>query len=215
VAHDLQEPLQLVTRYARRLDERFRDRLDADGARHLDHLLASAGHMQEMIDDLLDYARLGSADSPAEPVDLDEVLEAALDNLHGPIEEAHAEITRDPLPTVRADRSQMVRLFQNLLGNAVKFRGDRAPEIHVSAHRRNGRWELSVRDNGIGIRPEDRERIFGMFQRLHTPSEYPGTGVGLAICRRIAEVHDGSISVESEPGAGTTFTVILPPEASA
>ncbi|MGD2115105.1 MAG: ATP-binding protein [Acidobacteriota bacterium] len=214
VAHDLQEPLQLVTRYARRLDERFRDRLEADGGRFLDHLLASATRMQEMIDDLLEYSRLGECDRVVESVDLDEALEAALDNLRGPIEEAGARVTRDPLPTVRADRSQMVRLFQNLLGNAVKFRGDAPPEIHVGARCENGQWLLSVRDNGIGIPARDRERIFGMFQRLHTAAEVPGTGVGLALCRRIAEVHRGGVTVDSEPGAGSTFTVTLPAEVS-
>lgn len=215
VTHDLQEPLQLVIRYTRLLDERFRDRLDADGARCLEHLTASADRMQEMIDDLLTYSRVGSEACTVERVALDEVIDAALETLQGILEETGARVTRSALPTVRADRSQMVRLFQNLLGNAIKFRGAEPPEVHVGAHRRDGGWDLTVRDNGIGIPPADQERIFQPFQRLHAVEEYPGTGVGLALCRRIAEIHGGELTVDSAPGAGATFTLTLPPEATA
>jgi len=209
VTHDLQEPLQLVTRYAGLIDERFRDRLGEEGTRFLGHLTASARRMQEMIDDLHDLLRLDAGTATAEPVALDEVVDEALETLRGAIEESGARIDRGPLPTVPADRRQMVRLFQNLLGNAIKFRGEAAPEIRIGAERRDGAWAISVRDNGIGIAPADQQRIFQMFQRLHTADEVPGSGVGLAVSRRIAEGHGGSLDVESTPGAGSTFTLTL------
>lgn len=208
LSHDLQEPVQLVSRYARLLGERYRDRLGEDGERHLGHLVRSAERVQSMLDDLLEVARAGARSR--QRVDLDSVVDEAVETLYGAIEETGARITRDPLPTVEADRSQMVRLFQNLIGNAIKFHGDEPPEVHVGGGGGDGRWELTVRDNGIGISEADRERIFEVFERLHTAEEIPGTGVGLAICRRIAEGHGGTLAVDSQPGGGSIFTLTLP-----
>lgn len=210
VSHDLQAPLQLVTRYARLLDERYGDKLGDKGGGFLQHLLTSADRMQQMIDDLLEFARVGSKGRPFTEVALDEALDEALDNLAAAVDENAARITHDPLPTVTADHSQMVRLLQNLIGNAIKFHGNTPPRVHVKAVENGGAWLLSVDDNGIGIAEDDQRRIFEMFQRLHSESEYPGTGVGLTICKRIAERHGGSIAVESEPGKGSTFYVRLP-----
>ena len=210
VAHDLQEPLQLVTRYARLIDQRYRDRLDDEGARFLGHLAASAERMQSMIDDLHDVLRLGRRRARARRSTSTPPSTRPWQRSPGRSRSPARAIDRDPLPTVTADRPQMVRLLQNLIGNAIKFRGDETPRIHLSAARRDGGWAISVRDNGIGIAETDRERIFGMFQRLHTAGEIPGTGVGLAVCRRIAEGHGGTLSVESTPGAGSTFTLTLP-----
>ena len=214
LSHDLQEPVQLVTRYARLRGERYGEELDGEGERHLGHLVRSAERLQSMLDDLLDVARSGAGGREHERVDLEAVVDEALETLHGPIEETGARVTRDPLPTVEADRSQMVRLFQNLIGNAIKFHGENPPEIHVRAAAEDDLWVLEVQDNGIGIAEEDRERIFEVFERLHTADEIPGTGVGLAICRRIAQGHGGTLTVESTPGRGSTFTLALPREAT-
>ncbi len=209
LSHDLQEPAQLVVRYARLLADTHGEALGEQGREHLELLAGSARRMQAMIQQVLEYTRLGTA--RREPVALDEAADEALANLRATLEESGAEIERDgPLPTVVADRGQMVQLFQNLIGNAVKFRSEAPPRVRLDAERVDGHWEIRVTDNGIGIDPRHHQRVFELFQRLHPASRYPGTGIGLALCRRIAEAHGGAIRVESAPTRGSRFTVELP-----
>jgi chemotaxis family two-component system sensor kinase Cph1 len=163
-----------------------------------------------MIRDLLAYSRVGTRAQPFVEVDGEAALNLALANLSTAVHESGAVITHDPLPSLMADPTQLAQLLQNLIGNGIKFRGGRPPEIHVGAQRQEDSWLFSVRDNGIGIEPQYLDRIFVIFQRLHTRTEYPGTGIGLAICKRIVERHGGKISVESEPGKGTTFFFSIP-----
>jgi light-regulated signal transduction histidine kinase (bacteriophytochrome) len=166
--------------------------------------------MQSLITALLELSQVSSSDRPPSPVDAGAALDAALDNLGAAIEEGGAEVSHGPLPIVMADATQLTQLFQNLIGNAIKFRGDRRPEIRVEAVARGDEWLLSIRDNGIGIAAAHRDRIFGIFQRLHTREEYPGTGIGLAVCKKIVERSGGRIWVESTPGEGTTFYFTFP-----
>ena len=166
--------------------------------------------MQRLINDLLGYSRVGTRGKPFQATDCEAVFDQAVANLQVAIEESGAVVTHAPLPTVMADGSQLVQLFQNLFANAVKFRSDKRPEIHVGAEPKDGEWQFSVRDTGIGIDPEYHERIFVIFQRLHGREEYPGTGIGLAICKKIVERHGGRIWVESQPGEGSTFHFTIP-----
>jgi light-regulated signal transduction histidine kinase (bacteriophytochrome) len=166
--------------------------------------------MQALIKDLLMYARLGTEGRPFDPTDCSAVLQQALANLHAAIEESGATVTYESLPTIMADASQLEQVFQNLLANAIKFRSDRPPEAHVKAERGDHEWIFSVRDNGIGIHPHYAERVFVVFQRLHSRTEYPGTGIGLAICKKVVERHGGRIWVESQPGQGATFFFAIP-----
>jgi light-regulated signal transduction histidine kinase (bacteriophytochrome) len=215
-----------VASYTQLLGRRYRGRLDEDADEFIDFAVDGANRMQRLIRDLLEYSRVGTRGGAFEPVAAGEVLEAALRDLAHRVEETGAVVTHDPLPTVLADPSQLRQLFQNLLGNALKYRGEETPRIHVAATREasevaapqgaanagGGMWRFAVRDNGIGIAPEYQERIFVIFQRLHTQAEYSGTGIGLAICKKIVERHGGRIWVESEPGRGTTFWFTLPAE---
>lgn len=210
VSHDLQGPLTRIDRYARLLADETKDGLDKTAQGHLDHLLRSAEQMQSMLDAIVDYSRVESRGAELEPVDLEEVVEEVLETLQEDIESSGAKVEHGPLPTVEADRPQMMQLLQNLIGNALKFHGRSPPHVEVTASSNGGGWDLAVADRGIGILPEDHERIFGMFERLNPESDVPGSGVGLAICKRIAERHEGSIRVESEPGTGSTFIVHLP-----
>jgi PAS domain S-box-containing protein len=209
-SHDLREPLRMVSSYLQLLEKRYGDRLDGDAKEFLNYAADGARRMAEMVQDLLDYARVGSRGKPFEPTDLNAVLDQALADVKVAVEETGARVTRDELPTVSADAAQMRQLFENLLSNAVKFRGAEPPAIRVGAERRDGEWRLFVRDNGIGLPPEFRERIFGVFQRLHGPGQYPGTGIGLAVCKKILSRHGGRIWAESEPGRGATFYFTLP-----
>ena len=209
-SHDLQAPLALVADYVKLLDRGYGDRLDGDAGELIAGALEGVRRMQALIGDILAYSRVDSRGGAFEAVDISAVVDEALVNLAAKREEAAAEVSRDPLPTVPGDRPQLVQVFQNLLDNALKFRGDAPPRVHVGARREGAEWVLSVRDNGIGIPPEARERVFAMFERLHGASEYPGTGIGLALCRKIVERHGGRIWVESEPGQGTTFFFTLP-----
>jgi len=168
-----------------------------------------ANRMQILINDLLQYSRVGTRGKPFSPTDMDAVVEAARANLRVAIEESGAEVSADSLPTVMGDQSQLVQLFQNLISNAIKFHGGETPRVHVGAERRGGDWIFSVRDNGIGIEEQYLERIFVIFQRLHARKEYSGTGIGLAVCKKIVERHGGKIRVESEPGKGSTFYFTL------
>lgn len=208
-SHDLKEPLRMVTGFLSLLLEKNAGRLDEEAKGYVRFAADAALRMQQLVDDLLEYARAGRGGA-AEPVPLDEVLDEVLRLLEGPIREAGARIVRAPLPAVRAVREEMVQLLQNLLSNAVKFRGPQAPVIRVEAARAGEAWEIAVRDNGIGIDPVYRERIFEIFQRLHPAEDYPGSGVGLAICKKIVEHYGGEIRVESEPGRGASFLFTLP-----
>ena len=210
VSHDLQEPLQLVSRHARLMWERYGERLEEDGQRFLRHMLSNSERMQQMVDGVLEYFRAGKQPRPAELVDFSRVVDEAVANLGAVVDECAARVQHNVLPRVVANRSKMVQLFQNLIGNAIKFRGEETPRVVITAKERDADWLFAVKDNGIGVEPEDHGRLFGMFQRLHTSEEYPGTGIGLAMCKRIVERHGGRIWVSSTPGNGTTFYFTIP-----
>jgi PAS domain S-box-containing protein len=211
-SHDLQEPLRMVASYTQLLGRRYRGKLDSDADEFIGYAVDGATRMQQLINALLDYSRVGTRAKPLEPTDCEAVFNNAVANLKVAIKETDAVVEHDPLPTVVADATQMVQMFQNLLGNSVKFHSDKRPEIHVGAQRNGSEWIFSVRDNGIGIDPKYFERIFIIFQRLHGRGEYPGTGIGLAICKKIIERHKGRIWVESQPGNGATFYFTIPIE---
>ena len=213
VSHDLQEPLRTTSAYAQLLSQRYKGKLDEDADQFLSFIVDGAKRMGALIQDLLSFARVTAEEARPASVALDEDLEAALTHLHQAIEESEASVTHDPLPTLPVDRGQMVRLFQNLVGNALKYRArERCPVIHVSAEDRGVEWVISVQDNGIGFDPAHSAAIFTPFQRLHSQEEYPGSGVGLAICRKIVEGHGGRIWAESSPGDGSKFLFTLPKE---
>ena len=170
--------------------------------------------MERLINGLLAFSRVGTKGGDFVPVDLNAVLGDALRNLQASLKAAHAQVTHDSLPSLPVDATQITQLFQNLIGNAVKFRGEQPPQIHVGVRREPERWVFSVRDNGIGIEPQYFERIFQIFQRLHTRKHYPGTGIGLAICKKIVERHGGKIWVESQLGQGTAFFFSIPEAAT-
>lgn len=210
-SHDLQEPLRAVAGFMQLLQSRYQGKLDARADQYIQHAVDGARRMRNLIDDLLLYSRVGTRGKPFEPINCEAVLDDALANLAVAMRESAAAVTRDPLPVVLGDATQLTQVFQNLIGNAIKFRGEGRPMIHVGARRvASGQWELTLRDNGIGIDPQYFERIFRVFQRLHTRTEYPGTGVGLAICKKVIERHGGRIWVESAPGCGSTFHFTLP-----
>jgi PAS domain S-box-containing protein len=209
-SHDLQEPLRMVASYTQLLSRRYKDRLDDDANDFIAYAVDGATRMQGLIHDLLAYSRVGTQARPLEPAPLDDLFRRAVSNLQMAIEEAGAQVTCDPLPMLTVDASQLVQLFQNLAGNAIKFRGDAPPAVHVSAVKKGHDWTFRVRDNGIGIEPEYAERIFVIFQRLHGKTEYPGSGIGLAICKKIVTRHGGRLWVEGEPGKGSTFCFTLP-----
>jgi light-regulated signal transduction histidine kinase (bacteriophytochrome) len=204
-SHDLQEPLRMVSSFTQLLAKRYQDKLDQDAQEFINFAVDGATRMQNLINDLLAYSRVGTRGKPFRPTDGEAVFKMAVDNLARSITKNDAVITHDPLPTVSGDEVQLTQLFQNLIGNAVKFHGREKPRVHVSARQQDGEWVFAVRDNGIGMAPDQQERIFSIFQRLHHRSEYPGTGVGLAICKKIVERHGGRIWVESEVGRGSTF----------
>jgi PAS domain S-box-containing protein len=210
-SHDLQEPLRSVAGCVQLLKKYYQDRLDERAEEFITHSVDGCKRMQRLIDDLLEFSRIGRLDGPRRTVNTAETLAAALKNLAVSIEESQAQISSDELPEVIGESSQMVLLFQNLVGNAIKFRKPgEPPSVHISA-RREGEWvNFSVRDGGIGIDPKHFVRIFGVFQRLHTRREYPGTGIGLAMCNRVIERHGGRIWVDSEAGGGATFHFTLP-----
>jgi PAS domain S-box-containing protein len=209
-SHDLQEPLRMVASYTQLLSRRYKGKLDSDADEFISFAVDGASRMQRLIQDLLAYSRVGTKGSDLLDTSCEEALQQALVNLRGSIEESGALVTHDPLPAVLADEMQLVQLFQNLVGNAIKYQSPGIPRIHISAAM-NGekKWIFSVKDNGLGIDPQYFERIFGMFQRLHKREEFAGTGIGLAICKKIVERHGGSISVESQPGQGSTFHFAL------
>ncbi len=208
-SHDLQEPLRMVATFMDLLARRYHGKLDAEAQEFIGYALEGAKRMKVLIDDLLAYSRVGTRREPFVPVDCEEVLQQTLQDLRLTVAESGAVITHDPLPTVRASKLELALLLQNLLSNALKFRNAAPLRIHLSAQQRGTEWLFSVRDNGIGIDPKHAERIFEIFQRLHTRQEYPGTGIGLAICKKIVDRHGGRIWVESTPGQGATFFFTL------
>ncbi|QCS44526.1 PAS domain S-box protein [Natrinema versiforme] len=209
-SHDLQEPLRMVSSYLQLLESRYGDDLDGEATEFLEFAVDGAERMTEMIDGLLEYSRVDTQGESFESVDLDELLDEVLDDLQFRIEETGAEITAESLPTVRGDASQLRRVLQNLVTNAITYSGDERPRIDIETERRGRQCLLSVRDEGIGIDPDDQDRIFEIFRRLHTHEEHEGTGMGLTLARRIVERHGGRIWVESEPGEGSTFSLTLP-----
>jgi PAS domain S-box-containing protein len=211
-SHDLQEPLRTITSFVQLLSKRYGDKLDDNAARYIHHAVDGADRMRKLIEALLAYSRVDRLAVPVdEAVGLDGVMTRVRADLRTALQESGAELTADPLPVVQGSEVQLTQLLQNLIGNAIKYRGEAAPQVHVAAVREEGMWKISVRDNGIGIDPQYFQRIFIVFQRLHTREAYEGTGVGLAICKRIVERHGGRIWVESEPGKGCAFHFTLRP----
>lgn len=214
-SHDLQEPLRMVGSYLELIKTRYTEKLDSDGQEFIEYAVGGACRMKRLINDLLSLSRVDTRGQPFEPTDLNRVVDDVLANLKTSIEETKAVVTRDPLPTVQGDASQLGQLLQNLLGNAIKFHGAEAPRIHVGADWKDNHWVFRVTDNGIGIAPEYFERIFIIFQRLCKNDEYPGTGIGLAVCKKIVDRHGGRIWVESAQGQGATFYFTLHKERKA
>ena len=210
-SHDLQEPLRMVASYTQLLARRYKGRLDADADEFIAYAVDGANWMQTLINDLLTYSHVGSRGRELRPTDTGAAFAAACANLRRTIEESGAEVTPGELPTVMGDQTQLTQLLQNLIANAIKFRGEGPVEVHVGAEHREEEWLFSVRDNGIGIEPQYTERIFRIFQRLHGKGEYSGTGIGLTVCKKIVERHGGRIWVQSSPGEGSTFYFTLRP----
>jgi PAS domain S-box-containing protein len=215
-SHDLQEPLRAVATFCEMLDRRYHGKLDADADQWLGFIVGGARRMQALVQDLLAYSRLENRGQPLLPVACAEIVQRAVSALQSAIADSGGSVTWDDLPTIPGDASQLVQLFQNLIGNAIKFRGPEPPRVQISAMRQDDNWLFAVRDNGIGIDPKFHERIFDVFKRLHTADRYPGTGIGLAICRKVVARHGGRIWVESEVGKGGTFYFTIPsPDATA
>jgi PAS domain S-box-containing protein len=209
-SHDLQEPLRMVASYTQLLSRRYSGKLDDDAEEFIGYAVDGVRRMQELINDLLAYSRVGTRGGDFGATELEPVVRRVLATLAPAIEESGAIVTCDPMPTIEGDPVQLGQLFQNLIGNALKFRGEDSPRVHIGAERGDEEWVFTVSDNGIGIAPEFVNRIWIIFQRLHSREEYPGTGIGLAICKKIVERHGGHISVESEPGKGSTFRFTIP-----
>jgi light-regulated signal transduction histidine kinase (bacteriophytochrome) len=209
-SHDLQEPLRAVSGCVQLLQQRYQGQLDASGDELITHAVDGSSRMQTLIRDLLSYARVSTRGKDLEPINSEAVLKEALSNLATVIQESGGVVSHGPLPTVAADPTQLLQVLQNLIGNAIKYHGDRPSKVHIEVERRAGEWQFTVRDNGIGIEPQYFERIFGIFQRLHTRKEYPGTGIGLALCKKIIERHGGRIWVTSQPGEGSAFCFTIP-----
>ncbi len=204
-SHDLQEPLRTIASFVQLLEKRYKDKLDEKADEFIDYIVSGVKIMELLIKDLLTYSQVETKRQNFRPINCSVALEEAIYNLRTVIKESNVELTYDLLPTVTADASQLSRLFQNLIGNAIKFRGNEPLKIHISAEQKGDEWVFPIKDNGIGIEPRFFERIFSLFQRLHTRNEYQGTGIGLAVCKKIVEHHGGRIWVESKPGKGSTF----------
>ena len=209
-SHDLQEPLRMVATYTQLLAERYQGKLDENADKYIHYAVEGALHMQTLVHDLLAFSRVGRQGTDLRVTDCNAVVEVAEKNLQAATQESGAQIVHAHLPAVLADHSLLVQVFQNLIGNAIKFRGREAPVVRVSAERQGREWTFSVADNGIGIAPEQSEAVFAIFKRLHTHEEYPGSGIGLAICKKIVEGHGGRIWVESQAGKGCTFKFTMP-----
>jgi light-regulated signal transduction histidine kinase (bacteriophytochrome) len=209
-SHDLQEPLRMVDSYLGLIERRYKGRLDSSADEFIGFAVDGARRMKRLIDDLLGYSRVSNCALQIGPVDVGQVVAAALATLAGPIGQAGASVDVGRLPTLEADPVQLERLFTNLIGNALKFRGERAPRIAVTARRRGVMWAFSVIDNGIGIEPEFHDKVFEIFARLHPRDQYEGSGIGLSACKRIVELHGGTIAASSVRGGGTALRFILP-----
>jgi PAS domain S-box-containing protein len=209
-SHDLREPLRMITSFLQLLQRRYEDKLDEDANEFIEFAVAGAKRLDNMTNDLLSYSRIASSKRQIKLVNFEEVLNEALQNLKIPIEENEAVITHEPLPTIKGDAKLKVQLFQNIIGNALKYRSEKTPEIHISAKKKNDHYVFSIKDNGIGMSKEHLKKIFTIFQRLHTHEEYEGTGIGLAIAQKIVQQHGGDIWVESTPGEGSTFYFTIP-----
>lgn len=209
-SHDLLEPLRKVKSFTVLLSERCGEKLDEKGARYAGYIVEGAGRMEDLIMDLLKYSRVRSGSVSMVRTSMKEVLDQAISELEAVVRDSAAEITADDLPEINANPTQMRQLLENLIGNAIKYRGDEAPKVRLAAERQTGNWLFRVSDNGIGIDPEHHDRIFTIFHRLHSQEKYSGTGIGLAICKKIVESHNGKIWVESAPGKGSSFCFSLP-----
>lgn len=214
-SHDLQEPLRTIAGYCAMLSNHLGEKLDDESRMYLDFVTESAKRLQLMVKDLLAYSSVGTVESACETVDCALLLHDTLEELRIPIAESKAKVTCGKLPAVQGQRLQIQRVFQNLIGNAIKFHDGRPPEVHVSAEREKDRWVFTVQDNGIGIEAEYFDKIFDVFRRLHGREAYPGTGIGLSLCKKIIENHGGEIWVESTPGVGSRFRFTLPAAAEA
>ena len=212
-SHDLREPLRMMTSFSQSLEKRYKGKLDQTADEYIHFIVDGAARMQRLIDDILIFSRVTTRASPFEAVEMEQILQDAMVNLKGSIQDSGAVVTRATLPLVHVDPSQMVQVMQNLVGNAIKFhREGQPPKVHVSASREGTEWVFSVKDNGIGIDPELFGRLFNLFQRLHPQNKYPGTGVGLAVTKKIIERHGGRVWIESQPDRGSTFYFTIPIE---
>jgi PAS domain S-box-containing protein len=211
-SHDLQEPLRTIASFSKLLARRYHDQLDATAQDYISRTVNGAVRMQALISALLEYSRVGRKERPSAPTDMAAVFAAVCDNLEATIKDKSAQVTADPLPTVWANQLELELLLLNLIGNALKFHGDQPPRIHVGCRKQGNCWVFWVRDNGIGIDPKYANKIFEVFEKLHNRSQYEGTGIGLAICKKIVESHGGQIRVESSPGQGSTFSFTLQAE---
>ncbi|MBD3224088.1 MAG: hypothetical protein GF313_05125 [Caldithrix sp.] len=209
-SHDLQEPLRMVSNYLQLIERRYRDKLDEDGVEFIDYAVDGANRMKILINDLLSYSRVGTRGKSFETADCNVLLGEAIKILQPRIEDTHAVVFNDELPRIKADGDQMVRVFRNLIENGLKYRGEQRPHIQISLKQNGSYWQFAVKDNGIGIDPQYADRIFIIFQRLHEKEHYTGTGIGLAICKKIVERHGGAIWVKSELGSGSTFYFTIP-----
>lgn len=204
-SHDLQEPLRMVSSFTQLLAQPYQGKLDKNADEFIRYAVDGAVRMQCLIQDLLLYSRLSRVNHPHQTIDLNTVLQAALLNLHGSVQAANASISYDQLPTITGDNAQLLQLFQHLIANAVKFQGEHPPRVHIASSQQDANWRIAVSDNGIGIEPQYFDKIFLIFQRLHSREQYPGTGMGLALCKKIIDNHGGRIWLESTPGKGSTF----------
>jgi light-regulated signal transduction histidine kinase (bacteriophytochrome) len=206
----LQEPLRMVSSYMQLLEMDYGEQLDQNAHEYIDFAVDGAHHMHDLINGLLDFSRVGTHGKPFEETSLENVFERVLYILKSSLEESQAQVTHDPLPMVMGDAIQLAQLLQNLIANAIKFRSERPLQIHLAVEKQGTAWQFCLSDNGQGFDSKYAERIFKIFQRLHTREDYPGTGIGLAVCKRIVERHGGQIWAESQPGEGTTFYFSLP-----
>ena len=212
-SHDLQEPLRMVTSFTQLLAMRYKNKLDSDADDYIDFIVEGSHRMKDLIDDLLIYSRLNTVKTKYQFSDLNLLMDKVLSGMKNTIVDEKAQIIYDELPTVRCDSSQLGQVFQNLISNSIKFHKT-TPKIHISARETPEEWILVVSDEGIGIDPKHQEQIFDVFKRLHTRNEYPGTGIGLSICKRVVDRHNGKIWVESELGQGSSFYFTLPKKTS-